>query len=98
MSGSLWPPRLRLALRRQATYPVNMSTAVVSIRVDAEVKDRLDALSASTGRPGAFYVREALLKHLDELEYAYQLRGEAEAIRRGDLETISSDDLAAELF
>ena len=98
MSGSLWPPRLRLALRRQAAYPVNMSTAVVSIRVDAEVKDRLDALSASTGRPAAFYVREALLKHLDELECAYQLRGEAEAIRRGDLETISSDDLAAELF
>lgn len=75
-----------------------MSTAVVSIRVDADVKDRLDALSASTGRPAAYYVREALLKHLDELEYAYQLRSEAEAIRRGELETISSDDLAAELF
>lgn len=75
-----------------------MSTSVVSIRVDADVKDRLDALSASTGRSAAYYVREALLEHLDELEYAYQLRGEAEAIRRGELETISSDDLAAELF
>ncbi|WP_394276504.1 ribbon-helix-helix protein, CopG family [Luteococcus sp.] len=75
-----------------------MSTAVVSIRVDAEVKERLDALSASTGRPAAYYVREALLEHLDELEYVHQLRGEAEAIRRGELQTISSDDLSAELF
>jgi len=75
-----------------------MSTSVVSIRLDAATKDRLDALSATTGRPAAFYVREALLEHLDELEYAYQLRGEAEAIRRGEVETISSADLAAELF
>lgn len=75
-----------------------MSTSVVSIRLDAGTKDRLDALSASTGRPAAYYVREALLEHLDDLEYAYRLRGEAEAIRRGDLETVSSTDLAAELF
>lgn len=45
-----------------------MSTPVVSIRVDAEPKKRLDALSASTGRPAAFSVREAPLEHLDELE------------------------------
>lgn len=75
-----------------------MSTAVVSVRLDADVKERLDALSASTGRPAAYYVREALLEHLDDLEYAYQLRGEAEAIRRGELETVPSSDLAAELF
>lgn len=75
-----------------------MSTAVVSIRIDAEIKRRLDALSASTGRPAAYYVREALLHHLEELEYAYQLRSEAEAIRRGELETISSAALEAERF
>jgi len=75
-----------------------MSTSVVSIRLDAETKQRLDALSATTGRPAAFYVREALAEHLDELEYAYQLRGEVEAIRRGEVETVSSADLAAELF
>ncbi|MCH8614382.1 type II toxin-antitoxin system RelB family antitoxin [Arsenicicoccus dermatophilus] len=75
-----------------------MSTSVVSLRLDAATKNRLDALSATTGRPVAYYVREALLEHLDHLEYAYQLRGEAEAIRRGDVATISSADLAAELF
>lgn len=75
-----------------------MSTAVVSVRLDDALKGRLDALSAATGRPAAFYVREALLEHLDELEYAYAIAGEAESIRRGEVETISSDDLAAELF
>lgn len=66
--------------------------------MDDEIKGRLDALSAATGRPAAFYVREALAEHLDELEYAYAIAGEAEAIRRSEVETISSDDLAAELF
>lgn len=43
-------------------------------------------------------MREAVEAHLDELEYGYQLRGAAEAIRRGEVETISSAELAAELF
>ncbi len=75
-----------------------MSTAVVSVRIDAALKDRLDALTASTGRSAAYYVREALSEHLDDLEYAYQVRADAEAIRRGELATIRSQDLAAELF
>jgi RHH-type rel operon transcriptional repressor/antitoxin RelB len=75
-----------------------MSTSVVSVRLDSEIKSRLDALSALTGRSAAYYVREALTEHLDELEYVYQLRQEAEAIRKGEIPTISSTDLAAELF
>lgn len=74
-----------------------MSTGVVSVRLPGELKARLDALVASTGRPAAFYVREAVAEHLGELEYAYALRAEAEAARRGDLPTMSLDVLAAEL-
>lgn len=74
-----------------------MSTAVMSIRLPDEIKTRLDALAASTGRPAAFYVREAVTEHLDELEYAYALRADAEAVRRGELTTHSLDDVAAEL-
>lgn len=61
------------------------------------MKARLDALSASTGRPAAFYVREAVEEHLDELEYAYTLRAEVEANRRGEISTRSLADVAAEL-
>lgn len=74
-----------------------MSTSVVSVRLPAPVKDRLDALAASTGRTVTFYVQEAVEAHLDDLEYAYILQGEAEAIRRGDMATVSAADVAAEL-
>lgn len=74
-----------------------MSTDVVSVRLPAEVKDRLDALSHSTGRPAAFYVREALEEHLGELEYAYTLRGEVEDIRRGEIPTKSLAQVADDL-
>jgi RHH-type rel operon transcriptional repressor/antitoxin RelB len=78
-------------------YDVNMSTSgVVSVRLPDRLKRRLDALSAATGRPAAFYVREALDEHLDALEHAYTLRAEAEAVRRG-APTVSHADLKAEL-
>lgn len=60
-----------------------MSTTVLSLRLDDDLKGRLDELSAATGRPAAFYVREALSKHLSDLEYAYALRAEAEEYRAG---------------
>ncbi|MGQ4507433.1 type II toxin-antitoxin system RelB family antitoxin [Dermabacteraceae bacterium CCM 9519] len=60
-----------------------MSTAVLSLRVEGDLKARLDRLARSTGRPASFYVREALAGHLDELEYAYTLRAEVEEYRSG---------------
>ncbi|MGL4339049.1 MAG: type II toxin-antitoxin system RelB family antitoxin [Rhodoglobus sp.] len=74
-----------------------MSTGVLSVRLPDDIKTRLDALAASTGRPAAFYVREAIAEHLGELEYAYALRAEAEAARRSELPTTSLDNLAIEL-
>lgn len=74
-----------------------MSTSVVSIRLPDEVKVRLDALVQSTGRPAAFYVREALLEHLDELEWAYSVAARAEAIRRGAGIPRPLDDVTREM-
>lgn len=76
---------------------VYMSTSVVSIRLPDDLKERLDALSRSTGRPAAFYVREALSEHLSELEWAYSVAGRAEAIRKGTEPTRPLDDVAREL-
>ena len=73
-----------------------MSTGVVSVRLSDDLKARLDALSASTGRPAAYYVREALVEHLAELEYAYQIKAEAEAIRRGADAVTTWDELMDE--
>jgi len=76
---------------------VNMSTGVLSVRLPDDIKARLDALAASTGRPAAFYVREAVAEHLADIEYAYTLRSEAEAIRRGELPTRSLAEVSARL-
>lgn len=74
-----------------------MSTNVVSVRLDQDLKDQLDALSARTGRPAAFYVRAALKDRLDDLEWAYDLAATAEGIRRGTTPTRPIEDLMAEL-
>lgn len=74
-----------------------MSTGVLSVRLPDDIKTRLDALAASTGRSAAFYVREAVAEHLGELEYAYTLQAEAEAARRGEIPTYSLDEVAREL-
>ena len=73
-----------------------MNGSVISLRVDAKQKQRLDALARKTGRPGSFYLRHALDAHLDELEYVYTLEAEAKAARRGEIETTSLDELEAE--
>ncbi|MCC7127404.1 MAG: CopG family transcriptional regulator [Microbacteriaceae bacterium] len=74
-----------------------MSTGVLSVRLPSDLKARLDRLSVSTGRPAAFYVREAVEEHLSDLEYAYALRAEAEAIRRGEIATRNLEEIAEEL-
>ena len=61
-----------------------MSGSVISLRIDDEQKRRLDELSRRTGRPGSFYLREALNAHLADLEYVYRLEEEAAQVRRGE--------------
>lgn len=74
-----------------------MSTDVLSVRVPAELKERLDALSASTGRPATFYVREAVVEHIEALEWAYGVAKLAEDLRAGSEETVSLDEVAHDL-
>ena len=50
-----------------------------------------------TGRPTTFRVREAIESYIDDLEYAYALRAEAEAVRRGEIKTRRLDEIAAAL-
>jgi len=50
-----------------------------------------------TGRPTTFRVREAIESYIDDLEYAYALRAEAEAVRRGEIKTRRLDEIAASL-
>lgn len=60
-----------------------MSTDVVSVRLPAEMKSRLDALAAATGRSAAFYVKAALEDRMNDLEWAYGIAANAEKLRTG---------------
>ncbi len=74
-----------------------MSTEVVSVRLPAEMKRRLDTLAEATGRPAAFYVKAALEDRMDDLEWAYGIAANAENLRTGRRAAQPIDSLIADL-
>ena len=44
---------------------------MLAIRLPEEIEKRLNALAAKTGRTKTFYAKEAIIKHLDEMEDRY---------------------------
>jgi len=44
---------------------------MISVRLPDQVEKRLDTLAKETGRTKAYYVREAIEEHLEELEDIY---------------------------
>jgi RHH-type rel operon transcriptional repressor/antitoxin RelB len=53
---------------------------MLALRLPPELEKRLDALAKKTGRTKSFYAREAIMRHLEDLE-DYHLA--ASRIRRG---------------
>lgn len=44
---------------------------MIAVRLPEDIEQRLADLAARTGRTKTFYVREALLEYLDEMEERY---------------------------
>ena len=44
---------------------------MLAVRLPEDIENRLSELARKTGRTKTFYVREAILEHLDELEDKY---------------------------
>jgi len=44
---------------------------MIAVRLPAEVEERIAKLAARTGRTKTFYIKEAILEHLDEMEDKY---------------------------
>jgi RHH-type transcriptional regulator, rel operon repressor / antitoxin RelB len=66
---------------------------MLAIRLDTEIEKRLDRLARKTGRSKTFYAREAILKHLEDLEDIYLA---TERLRR-PAKTYSAQDVKREL-
>jgi RHH-type rel operon transcriptional repressor/antitoxin RelB len=46
-------------------------TAMLALRLPPEIEARLERLASRTGRTKSFYAREAITRHIDELEDGY---------------------------
>jgi RHH-type transcriptional regulator, rel operon repressor / antitoxin RelB len=61
---------------------------MLAIRLPQSIEKRLEKLARRTGRTKTFYVREAILEHLEDLEDRYLAEGVLERIRSGEEQTI----------
>ncbi len=61
----------------------------LSIRLPEDIETRLKVLAKRTGRSKTYYVTEAVIEHLQDLEDVYFAERELESVRTGKSETIS---------
>ena len=73
------------------------SCMATSIRLNHEIEQRLDRLSAETGRTKAFYLRELIERGLEDLEDYYLGMEVLERLRKGEEHTVSLDEAEKEL-
>ena len=66
---------------------------MLALRLSPEIEARLGELARRTGRTKSFYAREAILRHLDELEDLYLAESRLEDLRNGRSELIPLSDL-----
>ena len=65
----------------------------MAIRLSAGIEKRLARLAKRTGRTKTFYAREAILRHLEELEDLYLAERSLDRIRKGEQRTIPLEDV-----
>ncbi|MFN8509193.1 MAG: DUF6290 family protein [Deinococcaceae bacterium] len=68
-----------------------------SVRLSEEMERRLNQLSERTGRSKAYYIREAIGEHLDDLEDAYLAEAVLSRIRRGEERLWNLEDVEKHL-
>jgi RHH-type rel operon transcriptional repressor/antitoxin RelB len=61
---------------------------MLAIRLPQTIEKRLEKLARRTGRTKTFYVREAILQHLEDLEDLYLAERALERIRSGEERTV----------
>lgn len=70
---------------------------MLAIRLPADIESRLDALAKQTGRTKTFYAREAILRHLEDLEDVYLAQAVLERVDAGQELVFSLDEVEQEL-
>lgn len=68
-----------------------------SIRLAAELEQRLDQLAAQTGRSKAYYLREIIERGIEEMEDYYLAADVLERMRKGQERAHSAADVRRDL-
>jgi RHH-type rel operon transcriptional repressor/antitoxin RelB len=66
---------------------------MLAIRLPDKIEKRLARLAKRTGRTKTYYAREAILKHIDDLEDIYLAERRMEAIESGRVKTIPLEEV-----
>ena len=66
----------------------------LSVRLPEDIETRLEALAQKTGRTKTFYIREAVLEHLEDLEDYYLA---LERMQNPEGKPVSLEDVIARL-
>lgn len=66
---------------------------MLAIRLPQSIEKRLEKLARRTGRTKSYYVREAILQHLEDLEDIYLAERALERIQKGEERTIPLEDV-----
>jgi len=61
--------------------------SMLAIRLPESIEKRLEKLAKRTGRTKTFYAREAILKHIEDLEDVYEAERVLQRVRAGKEKT-----------
>ncbi|UHS60421.1 ribbon-helix-helix protein, CopG family [Agrobacterium vaccinii] len=64
-----------------------------AIRLPDDTYERLKALSERTGRTSTYYIREAIEKHIEDMEDLYLAEEATRQIQRGQSKIISAEEM-----
>lgn len=70
---------------------------MLAVRLNKETETRLTNLAIKTHRTKSFYVKQALLEYLDDLEDAYIAEQRLEDLHKGKSNLINLEDIKKEL-
>lgn len=74
-----------------------MNKTMLAVRLPVDIEERLTALAKKTGRTKTYYVTEAIMRHIEDIEDYYIGEKALQEFENGDQKTYTSDEIIAEL-
>lgn len=70
---------------------------MLALRLPPDIEKRLASLAKKTGRTKTYYAREAILRHLEDMEDIYIAEKRLEDVRTGRSRTRTLDEASKDL-